>query len=191
MVALRRLRTVHERKGCNSKRMAMSTSSRIRRERGGRVHEAREREFDQQILEIRRVTRVVAGGKRMRFRACVVIGDRKGRVGYAVAKGADVSLAVNKAVTAAKKGLMTVPLWRETIPHPIEVKLGAARVFLKPARVGTGVIAGGPVRAVVELAGIRNIVTKMKGARNTVNNVKATYEALRQLRPRPDNRDNL
>lgn len=158
---------------------------RRQRDRGGRG-EPRDREFDQQILEIRRVTRVVAGGKRMRFRACVVIGDRKGRVGYAIAKGADVSLAVNKAVTAAKKQLITVPIWRETIPHPIELKLGAARVFLKPAPVGTGVIAGGPVRAVVELAGIRNIVTKMKGARNTVNNVKAAHEALRLLRARPD-----
>lgn len=151
-------------------------------QRGGNQRE--EREFDQEIIDISRVTRVVAGGKRMRFRACVVIGDRKGRVGYAVAKGADVSLAVNKAVTAAKKRLTMIPKYNDTIPHETTQKYGAAQVFLKPAPAGTGVIAGGPVRAVIGLAGIKNIVTKMQGSRNKINNVKATFFALTTLRKR-------
>lgn len=140
------------------------------------------KEFDQQIIDIARVTRVVAGGKRMRFRACVVIGDRKGRVGYGLAKGGDVSLAVNKAATAARKRLVNVPISQETIPHEVRAKFGAAYVFLKPAPAGTGVIAGGPVRAVIELSGVRNIVTKMQGSRNKINNVKATFSALAGLR---------
>lgn len=157
--------------------------SRRRSPRGGGQRE--EREFDQEIIDISRVTRVVAGGKRMRFRACVVIGDRKGRVGYAIAKGADVSLAVNKAVTAAKKRLTTIIIQNTTIPHQVQYKFGAAKVFLKPAPEGTGVIAGGPVRAVIELSGIQNIVTKMQGSRNKLNNVKATFLALTSLRKRP------
>ena len=156
--------------------------SRRRSPRGGGQRE--EREFDQEIIDISRVTRVVAGGKRMRFRACVVIGDRKGRVGYAIAKGADVSLAVNKAVTAAKKRLTVIPIYHATIPHQTQYKFGAAKVFLKPAPAGTGVIAGGPVRAVIELSGIQNIVTKMQGSRNKLNNVKATFLALTSLRKR-------
>ncbi|MFH1171308.1 MAG: 30S ribosomal protein S5 [bacterium] len=158
----------------------MPPSNRMRGRRGAGPRE--DREFDQTTIDISRVTRVVAGGKRMRFRACVVLGDRKGRVGYAVAKGADVSMAVNKAVAAAKKRLMNVLIVKETIPHQTVCKFGAARVFLKPAPAGTGVIAGGPVRAVIELSGIRNIVTKMQGSRNKINNVKATYLALKNLR---------
>lgn len=161
----------------------MAMESRRRSPRGGGQRE--EREFDQEIIDISRVTRVVAGGKRMRFRACVVIGDRKGRVGYAIAKGADVSLAVNKAVTAAKKRLTTIVIQNTTIPHQVQCKFGAAKVFLKPAPEGTGVIAGGPVRAVIELSGIQNIVTKMQGSRNKLNNVKATFLALTSLRKRP------
>lgn len=142
------------------------------------------REFDQSIIEISRVTRVVAGGKRMRFRACVVIGDHKGRVGYALAKGADVALAVSKAATAARKTLITIPITEGTIPHEAQSKYGAAMILLKPAPSGTGVIAGGPVRAVIQLTGITNIVTKMKGSRNKVNNVKATFDALKSLHSR-------
>ncbi len=118
----------------------------------------------------------------MRFRACVVIGDRKGRVSYAIAKGADVSLAVTKAVTAAKKRLITIPIVDETIPHEVKMKYSAARIFLKPAPAGTGVIAGGPLRAMFDVAGIRNIVSKMQGSRNKINNVKAAYLALQSLR---------
>lgn len=141
-----------------------------------------DKEFDQAIVDIARVTRVMAGGKRMRFRACVVIGDRKGRVGTAVAKGADVTLAVNKAVNKAKKSLVHVPTINETIPHEVAIKYGAAKLLLKPAPKGTGIIAGGAVRIVLGLAGISNIVAKILGTNNKINNVKATIEALKMLK---------
>ncbi len=142
------------------------------------------REFEQEIIDIARVTRVVAGGKRMRFRACIVIGDKKGRVAYALAKGSDVAMAVNKAVTAAKKRLITLPLKEGTIPHETRQKFGAAQILLKPAPRGTGLIAGGPLRSLFEVAGIRDIVSKMQGSRNKINNVKAAYLALQSLRRR-------
>jgi len=139
-------------------------------------------EFDQVIVDIARVTRVMAGGKRMRFRACVLVGDRKGRVGTAVAKGADVTLAVNKAATKARKQLINVPVVRETIPHRVDCKFGAARVMIKPAPKGTGVIAGGAMRLVFDLAGISNVVAKSLGSKNKINNVRATIEALKRLK---------
>lgn len=140
------------------------------------------REFEQEIIDISRVTRVVAGGKRMRFRTCVVIGDKKGRVAYGIAKGGDVSLSVAKAVAAAKKRLITVPLKDGTIPHQMQLKFGAAQILIKPAPSGTGLIAGGPLRPLFELAGIQNIVSKMQGSRNKINNVKAAYLGLKSLR---------
>jgi len=141
-----------------------------------------EKEFDQSVIDIARVTRVMAGGKRMRFRACMVIGDKKGRVGSAVAKGADVTLAINKAVAKAKKNLINVPIVNETIPHRVDVKFGAAKILVKPAPKGTGIIAGGAVRVVLELAGIGNVVAKILGTNNKINNVKATIEALKMLK---------
>ena len=155
---------------------------------------AANKEFDQQIIDIARVTRVMAGGKRMRFRACVVIGDRKGRVGTAVAKGADVTLAVNKAVTKAKKDLVNVPIINETIPHRVDVKFGAAKILIKPAPKGTGIIAGGAVRVVLDLAGVSNVVAKILGTNNKINNVKATIKALQMLKriepkPVPDDKE--
>lgn len=144
--------------------------------------EREDKEFDQVIVDISRVTRVMAGGKRMRFRACVAIGDRKGRVGYAVAKGADVSLAVNKAVNKAKKNLIQVPIVNQTIPHEIKIKKGAAKILLKPAKQGTGIIAGGAVRIILDLAGVKNIVSKILGTSNKINNVSATMEALKGLK---------
>ena len=146
-------------------------------------------EFDQRIIEIARVTRVTKGGKRMRFRACVVIGDKKGKVGVGVKKGADVTIAVNKAVTSAKKNLITVKIVNDTIPHAVDTKFKAAKILLKPAPQGTGIIAGGVVRSVAELAGIKNIVGKIKGTRNKINNVKATLQALSSLRNRQDFKD--
>ncbi len=152
---------------------------------GHRPHREREKsEFDQKTIDLARVTRVVAGGKRMRFRACVVVGDRKGRVGMGVAKGVDVQSAVEKASTAAKKRLVTVVLERGTIPHAIQVKFGAAIVLLKPAPQGSGVIAGGAARAVLDLAGVTNISSKMLGSKNKVNNVRAVVIALSRLQPR-------
>jgi len=143
---------------------------------------SRDSEFEQKVVEISRVTRVVAGGKRMRFRALVVIGDKKGRVGMSLKKGADVSEAVKKASGDAKKELISVPMVRGTIPHQIKGKYKASVVMLKPAPPGTGVIAGGPIRPVVEVAGISNIVCKMMGSASKINNVKATLKALAGLR---------
>ncbi|MBX4187246.1 MAG: 30S ribosomal protein S5 [Candidatus Doudnabacteria bacterium] len=144
------------------------------------------REFEQKIVEIKRVTRVVAGGKRMRFRALVVIGDRKGKVGMGLRKGTDVSEAVNKAVNAAKKTLVSIKLVNSTIPHEIKFKYKSSVVFLKPALPGTGVIAGGAIRQVLDLAGIKNILSKMLGSSNKVNNVMATYLALTKLRSKDE-----
>ncbi|MBI3291095.1 30S ribosomal protein S5 [Candidatus Falkowbacteria bacterium] len=152
--------------------------------RSGRREEGKssEKEFDQVIVDIARVTRVMAGGKRMRFRACVVIGDRNGRVGSAVAKGADVTLAVNKAVSKARKDIVYVPIINETIPHRVDVKFGAAKILLKPAPKGTGIIAGGAVRIVLAMAGVSNVVAKILGTNNKINNVKATIKALKILK---------
>ncbi len=141
-------------------------------------------DFSQEILELARVTRVTKGGKRMKFRACVIIGDRKGKVGFGVAKGADVSQAVEKAARQAHKHIFLIPFFEETIPHRTEAKFGAAEVLLKPAPRGSGIIAGGAVRVVLALAGVPNVVSKMLGSKNKINNVKATFEALKKLRTR-------
>ncbi|MBI2482759.1 30S ribosomal protein S5 [Candidatus Uhrbacteria bacterium] len=139
-------------------------------------------EFEQKILDLARVTRVTAGGKRMRFRACVAIGDRKGRVAVGLAKGVDVSSAIAKATTQAKKVLITVPMRNESIPFDISVKYKASKVLLKPAPKGTGIIAGGVVRLILDLSGIPNVVAKMLGSSNRVTNAKATMTAIRALR---------
>lgn len=139
-------------------------------------------EFDQVIVDIARVTRVMAGGKRMRFRACVLVGNRKGKVGMAVAKGKDVALAVNKGVTRAKKNIVNVPIINETIPHQIKHQFKAAEVLLKPAPKGSGIIAGGAVRSVLDLAGVSNVVAKIMGSNNKINNVTVTLEALKKLK---------
>lgn len=152
--------------------------------RGGRQRKEEQREFDQRILELARVTRVTKGGKRMRFRACVIIGDKKGRVGFGVAKGSDVAQSVNKAVVQAKKKMLTVPLVNETIPHAAIQKFAAASIILKPAPKGTGIKAGGAMRVVLELAGVPNAVGKILGSNNKINNTKATMLALRQLKKR-------
>lgn len=155
--------------------------------RGGRrPQRAQDHEFDQRVIDIARVTRVMAGGKRMSFRACVVIGDGKGRVGFGVKKGKDVSQAIQKAVNEAKKNMLTVLMVDETIPHPVNVKFGAAKVMLRPAEKGRGILAGGPVRAVLELAGVKNVVTKMRGSQNKINNIKATFRGLSSLRTKDE-----
>jgi len=141
-----------------------------------------EKELEQKVIDLARVTRVVAGGKRMRFRACLAVGDKRGHVGLAIAKGADVSIAINKALTAAKKKMVKVKIVNETIPHRIVEKFKAAYVLLKPAPMGTGIIAGGPVRAILDLAGIKNVVSKMMGSSNKVNNARAVINALQKLR---------
>ncbi len=140
------------------------------------------KDFDSKVVEIKRVTRVVAGGKRMRFRALVVVGDRNGRVGVAVKKGTDVAEAVGKATAHARKNLIEIAIAGGTIPYAVKLKYKAAQVFLKPAAPGSGIMAGGPVRAVVTLAGIKNISSKMLGSANKISNVRATYEALKSLK---------
>jgi len=154
-----------------------------KRRRQSNSDQGREKsEFDQKVVEVKRVTRVVAGGKRMRFRALVVIGDHKGKVGMGLKKGADVSESVNKAVNQAKKNMVTLPLVNETIPHGLNVKYKSSSLMLKPARQGTGVIAGGAVRSVMELAGVKNVVSKMLGSNNKVNNVKAVFAAFKKMK---------
>ena len=138
-------------------------------------------EFEQRIIDLARVTRVMAGGKRLRFRVCMVIGDRNGRIGFGVAKGADVALAISKAVAHAKKNIIDVPLVNETIPHRTVVNFKSAQVLFKPAPTGTGIIAGGAVRQVLELAGIPNVVAKILGCNNKVSNVKAVFKAFEQM----------
>ncbi|OGF23803.1 hypothetical protein A3H09_00085 [Candidatus Falkowbacteria bacterium RIFCSPLOWO2_12_FULL_45_13] len=138
------------------------------------------------MLDIARVTRVMAGGKRMRFRACVAIGNKKGRVAMGLAKGADVTGAVTKAVNQAKKEFIDIPITNETIPHAIYQKLGAAKILLKPAKKGRGIIAGGVVRIILELSGVKNVVSKILGTGNKVNNAKCAIEALKNLKkPEP------
>jgi len=140
-------------------------------------------EFDHKTLDVSRVTRVVEGGKRFSFRAAVVVGNTKGRVGVSIAKGADVALAVEKAVTRAKKDLFTIPLTPQgTIPHQVYAKFGSARVLLKPAAEGRGIIAGGPVRAICMLGGIRHITAKIIRSKNKINIARATLKALGQLK---------
>jgi len=141
-----------------------------------------EDEFDQRTVELSRVTRVMAGGKRMRFRALVVVGNKKGRVGIGLAKGADVSIAIDKASTKARKSLITVPLYGTTIPHQVMVKYKSAQVLLKPAPAGTGIIAGGPVRIVLEVAGVPNVVSKILGSANKINNVRAVLKAFGSMK---------
>lgn len=144
--------------------------------------EEKKEEFEQRILEIARVTRVMGGGKRMSFRACVAIGDKKGRVNIALGKGADVSIAVSKAVTQAKKNIISVPTINDTIPHEVYCKFGAAKILLKPAGKGRGVIAGGVVRIILELAGIKNVTSKILGTNNKINNAKCAIKALQMLK---------
>lgn len=139
-------------------------------------------EFDQKLLNLARVTRVVKGGRRFRFRATLVIGNRKGQVGVGVAKGSDVSDAIKKAYNDAKKNLITVKLDGSTITHDVSAKLGSARVLLKPASEGRGVIAGGAVRSVVDLLGIKDIVSKSLGASNPLNVARVTVKALLMLK---------
>lgn len=144
------------------------------------------KEFEEKVIAIDRVTRVVKGGRRFRFRATVVIGDGRGRVGVGVGKGSEVQTSIAKAVSRAKSQLIEVPLAAHTIPHEVEVRFAGAQVLLKPASAGTGVIAGGAVRNVVEAAGIHDLLSKSLGSSNKVNNAYATIMALSQLRaPKP------
>lgn len=143
-------------------------------------------EFDKKLVEVRRVTKVVKGGRTMRFSALVVVGNKKGLVGVGCGKANEVPEAVEKATVRAKKNLISVPIVGTTIPHKVVGRFSASRILMFPAPEGKGVIAGGSARAVVELAGIKDIVTKAHGSNNKINGVKATIEGLKQLRTREE-----
>ncbi len=141
------------------------------------------KEFDERIVHIDRVARVVKGGRRFRFRALVVVGDHKGRVGIGIAKGADVTAAVTKATEVAKKHVSKINLYKGTLPHEAEGKVSGARILIKPASPGTGLIAGGVVRTILEVAGVNNILSKSLGSTNKANTAYATIAALNSMEP--------
>ncbi len=141
-----------------------------------------ETDFEEKMIMIRRTAKTYQGGRRFRFGALAVVGDRQGRVGVGLGKAKEVPLAVQKAQAIARKNLIEVPIENGTIPHEIEVEYGATKVILRPAAPGTGVIAGAVTRAILELAGYTNILTKELGSRNPINVAYATVEALKQLR---------
>jgi small subunit ribosomal protein S5 len=147
------------------------------------------KEFDERVVQISRVSKKTKGGNKISFSALVVVGDRKGRVGAALGKAPDVSSAIRKAITQAKDDLYSVKLKGTTIPHWVIGQQGAARVMLKPAPLGTGVIAGGTVRNVLEVTGVRDIVGKVLGSRNKINNIYATMDGLKKLKWSKDKND--
>ncbi|HDQ22579.1 MAG TPA: 30S ribosomal protein S5 [Candidatus Uhrbacteria bacterium] len=149
----------------------------------------KEEEFEQRIIDVARVTRVMAGGKRMKFRVCLAIGDKKGRIGMGIAKGADVTQGVTKALAKAKKNLIKVPIVNETIPHAVNYKFKAAKILLKPAKKGAGIKAGGPLRILCELSGIPNITGKILGSNNKINITRASLEAFSSFKPHKKGKD--
>ncbi len=147
------------------------------------IEEKPQSEWTEQVVQINRVTKVVKGGKKLSFRAIVIVGNKKGQVGIGCAKASEVIIAIQKAIADGRKNLITVPIFKTTIPHPISGKSGAGAVMLRPASQGTGIIAGGAVRPVLELAGIENILAKSLGSKSPLNAAYATINALKALTP--------
>lgn len=150
----------------------------------GNKGEGREKpksEFEEHVLQVDRVSRTVKGGKRVRFRALVIIGNRNGKIAMGVGKAAEVQTAVQKATTIAKKNILEIPIINGTIPYPVDIHNGAAHIILKPAKPGTSVIAGGTIRVICNLAGIRNLVAKILGTANKINNAQTTMMALEMM----------
>lgn len=156
------------------------------RSRSDRAGIKEEKQFDERVINIDRVARVVKGGRRFRFRALVVVGDHKGQAGIGAAKGADVTTAISKAVDVAKKDMQKIALYKTSIPHEVDAKVSGANVLLKPAAPGTGIIAGGPVRVVLEVAGVQDVLSKSLGSSNKLNISYAVLKALQQLKPKSE-----
>ena len=154
-----------------------------RKKRTENKEEKVESEWKEQVIQIRRVTKVVKGGKKLSFRAIVIVGNKKGQVGVGCAIAAEVIIAIQKAIADGRKNLINVPIFKTTIPHPITGRSGAGAVMLRPASQGTGIIAGGAVRSVLELAGIENILSKSLGSKSPLNAANATLDALQSLTP--------
>lgn len=165
-----------------SKQRGRSDRPRKRREQ----EEKPPSEWTEKVVQIRRVTKVVKGGKKLSFRAVVIVGNQKGQVGVGCAKAAEVIIAIQKAIADGRKNLITVPIFKTTIPHPIVGRSGAGSVMLRPAAKGTGIIAGGAVRTVLELAGVENILCKSLGSKSPLNAANATMSALQNLTPFKD-----
>lgn len=146
-----------------------------------RQYEPAEREFSETVVQINRISKKTKGGNQMRFSALLVVGDKKGRVGVGLSKARDVRSAIQKASVYAKRRFITVPMRGTTVPYEVREKFSAARVLLKPAPPGTGIIAGGPMRVVLDAAGVRDAVGKILGTKNKISNVYATIEALKTL----------
>lgn len=157
-----------------------------RQDRRDRAPRREQSDIDKKVVCVRRVQKVVKGGRTLRFSALVVVGDRKGKVGIGIGKSKEVSGAIEKATTIAKKNMKLVPIVESTIPHETIGKFSSTKILLLPAPAGTGVIAGGSARAVIELAGINNIVTKRHGSSNSINVVKATFEGLMGLKTKEE-----
>ncbi len=174
--------TVVEEKETEAEVQQLKPQRRTGRRRKIETVEPVESEWKEQVVQIRRVTKVVKGGKKLSFRAIVIVGNKKGQVGMGVAKAAEVIIAIQKAVADARKNLISVPIFKTTIPHMVTGRSGAGSVVLKPASQGTGVIAGGAVRAVLELSGIENILSKSLGSKSPLNAANATLAALKSLR---------
>ena len=156
---------------------------RARKQKIETTEEKPQSEWTERVVQISRVTKVVKGGKKLSFRAIVIVGNQKGQVGIGCAKASEVIIAIQKAIADGRKNVINVPIFKTTIPHPITGRSGAGAVMLRPASEGTGIIAGGAVRLVLELAGIENILSKSLGSKSPLNAANATIEALKALRP--------
>lgn len=164
----------------------MDNNRRDPRNRQNQSAEPVEKMYDERVLAVDRVARVVKGGRRFRFRSLVIVGDKKGKVGIGHAKGADVTSATTKATEVAKKNMITIPLYKGTIPHEVEAKVAGAHLMIKPAAPGTGLIAGSTVRSLLEVAGVQNALSKSFGSSNKINACYATLEALSTLKAKKD-----
>ena len=162
---------------------ARGRKGRGRKQKIETTEEKPQSEWTETVVQISRVTKVVKGGKKLSFRAIVIVGNKKGQVGIGCAKASEVIIAIQKAIADGRKNVITVPIFKTTIPHPITGKSGAGAVMLRPASAGTGIIAGGAVRSVLELAGIENILSKSLGSKSPLNAANATIEALKALTP--------